>query len=74
MFTCPTNEIHSLYLDNELPQNYVAEYEAHIVSCEKCKAALLSFVLYAVFLKRMLLQLLLIRPLWMQAMSVLCSR
>ena len=40
MFTCPTNEIHSLYLDNELPQNYVAEYEAHIANCEKCKAAL----------------------------------
>ena len=40
MFTCPTNEIHSLYLDNELPQNYIAEYEAHIASCEKCKATL----------------------------------
>ena len=40
MFTCPTNEIHSLYLDNELPQNYIAEYEAHIANCEKCKATL----------------------------------
>ena len=40
MFTCPTNEIHSLYLDKELPQNYVAEYEAHIANCEKCKATL----------------------------------
>lgn len=40
MFTCPTNEIHSLYLDNELPQNYVGEYEAHIASCEKCRAQL----------------------------------
>ncbi|MBR5400836.1 MAG: zf-HC2 domain-containing protein [Treponema sp.] len=40
MFTCPTNEIHSLYLDNELPQNHKAEYEAHIASCEKCRAEL----------------------------------
>ena len=40
MFTCPTNEIHSLYLDKELPQNYIAEYEAHIANCEKCKATL----------------------------------
>ena len=40
MFTCPTNEIHSLYLDNELPQAYKEQYEAHIASCEKCKASL----------------------------------
>ena len=40
MFTCPTKEIHSLYLDKELPQNYIEQYEAHIASCEKCKAAL----------------------------------
>ncbi len=40
MYTCPTNEIHSLYLDNELPQNHKEQYEAHIASCEKCKAAL----------------------------------
>ena len=40
MFTCPTNEIHSLYLDNELPQAHKEQYEAHIASCEKCKAAL----------------------------------
>ena len=40
MFTCPTNEIHSLYLDKELPQNYIAEYEAHIANCEKCKATM----------------------------------
>lgn len=40
MFTCPTNEIHSLYLDNELPQNHKAEYEAHVANCEKCQATL----------------------------------
>ncbi len=40
MSTCPTNEIHSLYLDNELPQAHKEQYEAHIASCEKCKASL----------------------------------
>ena len=40
MSTCPTKEIHSLYLDNELPQNHKEEYEAHIASCEKCRAEL----------------------------------
>ena len=40
MYTCPTNEIHSLYLDNELPQNYVEQYEAHIAACDSCKAQL----------------------------------
>ena len=28
MFTCPEDDIHSIYLDNELPPNFVAEYEA----------------------------------------------
>ncbi len=37
MFTCPNKDIHSLYLDGELPETYVAEYEAHIASCEKCR-------------------------------------
>ena len=40
MFTCPTNEIHSLYLDNELPVSHKEQYEAHLASCEKCKAQL----------------------------------
>ena len=40
MSTCPTKEIHSLYLDNELPQKHKEEYEAHIASCEKCRAEL----------------------------------
>ncbi|MBP5602575.1 MAG: zf-HC2 domain-containing protein [Treponema sp.] len=40
MSTCPTKEIHSLYLDNELPQNHREQYEAHIASCESCKAQL----------------------------------
>ena len=36
MSTCPEKDIHSVYLDNELPLAYVAEYEAHLQSCEKC--------------------------------------
>ena len=40
MSTCPTKEIHSLYLDNELPQSYVEQYEAHIAACSECKAQL----------------------------------
>lgn len=40
MSFCPTKDIHSIYLDNELPEIYKAEYEAHINSCEKCKMEL----------------------------------
>ena len=40
MSTCPTKEIHSLYLDNELSQNHKEQYEAHIAACESCKAQL----------------------------------
>lgn len=40
MFTCPENDIHSIYLDNELPENFKADYEAHLESCPKCKARL----------------------------------
>ena len=42
MSTCPSNDIHSVYLDNELPETYVAPYEAHIKSCPKCAAKLAS--------------------------------
>ena len=42
MSTCPSNDIHSVYLDNELPETYVALYEAHIKSCPKCAAKLAS--------------------------------
>lgn len=37
MSFCPTKDLHSVYLDNELPEIYKAEYEAHIKSCPKCK-------------------------------------
>ena len=42
MSTCPSNDIHSVYLDNELPETYVGTYEAHIKSCPKCAAKLAS--------------------------------
>ena len=40
MSFCPSKDIHSVYLDNELPEIYKAEYESHIASCPKCKAKL----------------------------------
>lgn len=40
MFTCPENDIHSVYLDGELPPVYMAEYESHLAGCEKCRAKL----------------------------------
>lgn len=46
MFTCPDKEIHSVYLDGELPASIERDYEAHIASCDKCRAELkrLQFV------------------------------
>lgn len=40
MFTCPNKDVHSIYLDNELPAEYIAEYEAHVNNCAKCQAQL----------------------------------
>ncbi len=40
MFHCPENDIHSIYLDGELPENFVKDYEAHLASCQKCRAKL----------------------------------
>ncbi len=40
MFTCPEKDIHSIYLDGELPQKFANEYEAHVNSCERCRAEL----------------------------------
>ena len=40
MSFCPTKDIHSVYLDGELPEIYKAEYEAHIQKCEKCRKQL----------------------------------
>lgn len=43
MSTCPSNDIHSIYLDNELPDSYVAEYEAHVKMCENCAQKITAF-------------------------------
>lgn len=40
MFTCPEKSIHSIYLDGELPSSYLPDYEAHVATCQKCKAEL----------------------------------
>lgn len=42
MYSCPTDDIHSIYLDNELPLAYIKEYESHIANCQTCKAKLES--------------------------------
>lgn len=52
MSSCPTNDIHSLYLDGELPLAYVAEYEAHVKICPKCAAALARTRAVSLALKR----------------------
>ena len=36
MYTCPTDDIHSIYLDGELPDIYLKEYEAHVKNCSEC--------------------------------------
>ena len=43
MYSCPTDDIHSVYLDGELPLSYVSEYEEHLKICEKCSAKLAKF-------------------------------
>ena len=40
MSFCPSKDIHSVYLDGELPENYKAEYELHISHCKKCRKEL----------------------------------
>lgn len=40
MSICPSNDIHSIYLDNELPEIYKAEYEKHLESCPECQKKL----------------------------------
>lgn len=42
MYSCPTDDIHSIYIDNELPLAYIKEYEAHLQICEKCAKKLAS--------------------------------
>ncbi len=40
MSFCPSKDIHSVYLDGELPENYKAEYELHVSHCEECRKEL----------------------------------
>ena len=40
MSSCPTDDIHSIYLDNELPPVYANQYEQHLKICPKCEAKL----------------------------------
>jgi hypothetical protein len=40
MSICPSKDIHSIYLDNELPEIYKAEYEAHLKTCPACQKEL----------------------------------
>lgn len=40
MYSCPTDDIHSIYLDNELSPAYAKDYEAHVKACPACTAKL----------------------------------
>lgn len=40
MSFCPTKDIHSIYLDGELPEDYKADYELHLKTCEACQKEL----------------------------------
>lgn len=40
MFSCPTSDIHSIYIDNELPQEYLKAYSEHLKVCPKCQKEL----------------------------------
>ena len=37
MSTCPDLDLFSVYLDNELPEQYKDKLESHIAECEKCR-------------------------------------
>ena len=40
MSGCPEKDLHSIYIDGEMPEKYAKEYEAHIALCEKCRKEL----------------------------------
>jgi anti-sigma factor RsiW len=40
MSGCPEKDLHSIYLDGEMPEKFVKEYESHLASCEKCRKEL----------------------------------
>lgn len=43
MYTCPEREFISVYLDNELPENFKKEFETHLENCPNCKSLYQSF-------------------------------
>ncbi len=43
MSICPESDIHSVYLDGELPQEFLKDYETHVSSCAKCSRELEKF-------------------------------
>lgn len=38
MSSCPSKDIHSIYIDGELPENFKIQYENHLAKCSACKA------------------------------------
>lgn len=36
MSICPKSEIHSIYVDNELPEPYKTKFANHLADCKKC--------------------------------------
>lgn len=52
MFTCPEKDIHSIYLDGELPEEYKVKYESHVKTCQKCQAELSKLKMVHEILKK----------------------
>ncbi len=44
MSTCPSNNIHSLYVDNELNQSLRHNFENHLNSCDTCKKQVAQYL------------------------------
>ena len=42
MSTCPEQDMHSVYLDGELPQKYALDYESHLTSCQRCREVIVG--------------------------------
>lgn len=36
MSICPNSEIHSIYVDNELPEPYKTQFSNHLATCKQC--------------------------------------
>ena len=43
MYSCPTDDIHSIYFDGELPLSYARDYEEHLKNCKTCSEKLDKF-------------------------------